>query len=242
MKLTPMMRQYRDTKDQYPDCLLMFRVGDFFELFFEDAVIAARELNITLTSRDKKEGEEGTPMAGVPHHALEAYLGRLVKKGYKVAICDQVEDPQLAKGLVKREVVRVITPGTIIEDNLLEPTRNNWLLALVRSDQEEWGLAFADISTAQFQCAQFRGSREQMEAIIASINPTEIIAADRNDGVGFSAVVTQVEPVSPALMSQFLADLSDRHFLRGKPLAARAAAMIAVICISMQSLSAIWRF
>ncbi|HOB35787.1 MAG TPA: DNA mismatch repair protein MutS, partial [Bacillota bacterium] len=90
-----MMRQYRETKAQYPDCLLMFRVGDFFELFYEDAVIAARELNIVLTSRDKKEGEEGTPMAGVPHHALETYLGRLVKKGYKVAICDQVEDPQL---------------------------------------------------------------------------------------------------------------------------------------------------
>lgn len=220
MKLTPMMRQYRETKEQYPDCLLMFRVGDFFELFFEDAVIAARELNIALTSRDKKEGEEGTPMAGVPHHALEAYLGRLVKKGYKVAICDQVEDPREAKGLVQREVVRVITPGTIIEDNLLDPTRNNWLLALVR-EGEEWGLAYADISTAQFQCSQFIGSREQIESTIASLNPTEILVADKALATGFSASVTVV-----AGSDCDLSELPHDHFLRTKPLAARAACMI----------------
>lgn len=220
MKLTPMMRQYRETKEQYPDCLLMFRVGDFFELFFEDAVVAARELNIALTSRDKKEGEEGTPMAGVPHHALEAYLGRLVKKGYKVAICDQVEDPREAKGLVQREVVRVITPGTIIEDNLLDPTRNNWLLALVR-EEEEWGLAYADISTAQFQCSQFRGSREQIEATIASLNPTEILVADKALATGFSASVTVL-----TVLDCDLSELPREHFLLTKPLAARAACMI----------------
>jgi len=221
-----MMQQYRDTKDQYPDCLLMFRVGDFFELFFEDAVIAARELNIALTSRDgKKEGGGGTPMAGVPHHALEAYLGRLVKRGFKVAICDQVEDPQLAKGLVKREVVRVITPGTIIEDNLLEPTKNNWLLAITREGMK-WGLAFADVSTAQFRCSQFGGSREQVESIIASLNPTEIIVADKTDSVESRVAVTMVAQVSPKLIHDFYPDLPRDHFLNTNSLAARATAMI----------------
>jgi DNA mismatch repair protein MutS len=227
MKLSPMMQQYRDTKEQYPDCLLTFRVGDFFELFFEDAVIAARELNITLTSRDgKKEGGEGIPMAGVPHHALEVYLGRLVKKGYKVAICDQVEDPQLAKGLVKREVVRVITPGTIIEDNLLDPTRNNWLLAIVR-EGIDWGLAFADVSTAQFQCTQFNGSREQLESIIASLNPTEIVVADKTDAVGSLAAVSIVGRVMDSgLIYDFYPQLPREHMLCSHSLAARAAVMI----------------
>ncbi|MDD4768800.1 MAG: DNA mismatch repair protein MutS [Eubacteriales bacterium] len=223
MKLTPMMQQYRETKEQHPDCLLMFRVGDFFELFFEDAVIASRELNIALTSRDKKEGEKGTPMAGVPHHALDAYLGKLVKSGYKVAICDQVEDPQLAKGLVKREVVRVITPGTIIEDNLLEPTENNWLLALVRQE-EEWGLACTDISTGQFQCSQFAGSLEQVESIIASLNPREIISDQKADSLGFQTA-TQVEGVNPEEINNARA-LPRQHFLHTNPLAAKAVALI----------------
>jgi DNA mismatch repair protein MutS len=226
MKLTPMMQQYRDTKEQYPDCLLMFRVGDFFELFFEDAVIASRELNIALTSRDKKEGEKGTPMAGVPHHALDAYLAKLVKSGYKVAICDQVEDPQLAKGLVQREVVRVVTPGTIIEDNLLEPSENNWLLALVRQDGE-WGLAFTDISTGQFQCSQIAGSMEQVESIVASLNPREIISDQKADTLGFP-VNSQVEAISLEQISSLSADLPREHFLHAKPLAAKAAALIRV--------------
>lgn len=217
MKLTPMMQQYRQTKEQHPDCLLMFRVGDFFELFFEDAVTAARELNITLTSRDKKEGEEGTPMAGVPHHALEAYLGKLVKKGYNVAICDQVEDPRLAEGLVKRAVVRVVTPGTLIEDNLLEPTENNWLLALVQ-EKGEWGLAFTDISTGQFQCSQFSGSAEQVESIITSLNPREIISDQALEGSGLSLAALQA-PGPPG-------QEEEPDFLTASPLAARAVSVI----------------
>jgi len=224
LKITPMMRQYRETKAQYPDCLLMFRVGDFFELFYEDAVIAARELNIVLTSRDKKEGEEGTPMAGVPHHALETYLGRLVKKGYKVAICDQVEDPQLAKGLVKREVVRVVTPGTIIEDNLLDPARNNWLLALVRRS-EEWGVAYVDVSTAQFQCTEFAGSKEQVESFILSLNPSEIIVADKTHAQGIKSIITEVQEDSQSLHDLYR-QLPRNHFLHSRPLAARAVAMV----------------
>lgn len=223
MKLTPMMQQYKETKEKYPDCLLMFRVGDFFELFFEDAVIASRELNIALTSRDKKEGEEGTPMAGVPHHALDAYLGKLVKGGYKIAICDQVEDPQLAKGLVKREVVRVVTPGTIIEDNLLEPTENNWLLALVQNNGE-WGLAFTDISTGQFQCSQFRGSREQVESILSSLNPREIISDQKPDSLGFTPN-SMIAAISPQQVMEVRASLQGQ-ILQGKNLAAKAVAII----------------
>lgn len=223
MKLTPMMQQYRDTKEQYSDCLLMFRVGDFFELFYEDAVTAARELNIALTSRDKKEGEEGTPMAGVPHHALEAYLGRLIKKGYKVAICDQVEDPQLAKGLVRREVVRVVTPGTIIEDNLLEPSLNNWLMAVVEGEGT-WGLAFIDISTAQFSCSQIQGSAEQVEAIISSLNPTEILTLGKIKAGVANTQVTIVK--EEGAITKFYPDLPRDHFLSAYPLAARAAAMV----------------
>lgn len=226
MKLTPMMQQYRDTKDEYPDCLLMFRVGDFFELFFEDAVTAARELNIALTSRDgKKEGGGGIPMAGVPHHALEAYLGRLVKRGFKVAICDQVEDPALAKGLVKREVVRVITPGTIIEDNLLEPSRNNWLMAIVK-DGLEWGLAFADVSTAQFQCTQFVGGREHVDSILASLCPTEVIVADKTHATGVKAVITCVPAVEDVGLFELWPQLPGEHKLHSHPLATKATAMI----------------
>lgn len=224
MKLTPMMQQYRETKEKYPDCLLMFRVGDFFELFFEDAVTASRELNIALTSRDKKEGEKGTPMAGVPHHALDAYLGKLVKTGYKVAICDQVEDPQLAKGLVKREVVRVVTPGTIIEDNLLEPSENNWLLALVQ-EEGEWGLAFTDISTGQFQCAQFIGSREQIESIIASLNPRELISDQKPENLGFTPN-SLLDAISPEQANKVCASLPREHFLQGKKLASKAVAVV----------------
>ncbi|MTI94530.1 MAG: DNA mismatch repair protein MutS [Firmicutes bacterium] len=172
-KLSPMMQQYRDTKDKYPDCLLFFRVGDFFELFFDDAVQAAKELNIALTSRDGNK-EDGIPMAGVPHHAMENYLSRLVKRGYKIAICDQVEDPKAAKGLVRREVTRVITPGTIIEDNFLDPTRNNWLLALCREGRN-WGVAYADISTGEFFCSELEAPREQIEAIISALAPGEIL-------------------------------------------------------------------
>lgn len=223
MKLTPMMQQYRETKEQYPDCLLMFRVGDFFELFFEDAVVAARELNIALTSRDKKEGEEGTPMAGVPHHALDAYLGKLIKSGYNVAICDQVEDPRQAVGLVKRAVVRVVTPGTVLEDNLLEPTANNWLLAIV-GGRGEWGIAFTDISTGEFHCGQFSGNREEIESIITSLNPREIIADVGSEGLGFPIAARMPVPTA-----QELAELTGgqlRETLSAKPLAAVAAVLV----------------
>ena len=120
-ELTPMKKQYNEIKEQYPDCLLFFRLGDFYEMFNEDAKTASRELDLALTTRDRgKAKEEQTPMCGVPYHSAEAYIARLIAKGYKVAICEQMEDPALAKGLVQRDVIRIITPGTVTESSMLE--------------------------------------------------------------------------------------------------------------------------
>src|SRR5512137_1041238 len=125
--LTPAMRQYAEQKALVPDALLLFRMGDFYETFYEDAITASRVLGIALTSRDK--GANPTPLAGIPYHALESYLGKLVRAGFKVAISEQVEDPKLAKGVVKREIVRIITPGTLTDDALLEERSDQWLAA-----------------------------------------------------------------------------------------------------------------
>ena len=133
---TPMMRQYWEIKDQYPDCLLFYRLGDFYEMFDEDARIGARELDIVLTNRTKGYGEK-MDMCGVPFHAAENYIARLIAKGYKVAICEQVEDPKLAKGLVKREVIRLITPGTLVESSMLEETSHNYLMAVYSDRKRE---------------------------------------------------------------------------------------------------------
>ena len=148
-ELTPMKKQYLEIKAQHPDCLLFFRLGDFYEMFDEDAKVAAEELNLTLTTRDRnKPLEERTPMCGVPYHSAEAYIARLIAKGYKVAICEQTEDPAQAKGLVDREVIRVVTPGTLIEENLLEEGKNNFLAALCATPAGA-GLCFGDISTGE---------------------------------------------------------------------------------------------
>ena len=144
--MTPMMEQYFEIKEKYKDYLLFYRLGDFYEMFFDDAIVASRELELTLTGRDCGEAERA-PMCGVPFHSSEGYIGRLIEKGYKVAICEQTEDPSLAKGLVKREVVRVVTPGTLIETNLLTENKNNYLCSIYLNDYE-CGLCFADISTA----------------------------------------------------------------------------------------------
>src|ERR1700678_789994 len=142
---TPLMRQYHAIKQQVPGALLMFRLGDFYELFYEDAVMAARELEITLTARNKEKGQP-IPMCGVPYHASENYIARLIQKGYRVAICDQTEDPRFAKKLVRREVTRVVTPGTAMDANLVRPRENNFLAAVARVDGRS-GLAHVDVST-----------------------------------------------------------------------------------------------
>lgn len=144
-ELSPMMKQYFETKKKYPDTILMFRLGDFYEMFFDDAVTVSRELELVLTGRACGQ-EERAPMCGVPFHSADSYMARLVAKGYKVAICEQMEDPALAKGLVKREVVRVLTPGTVIENSMLNEGRNNFL-ASVYFAGESAGVCFVDVST-----------------------------------------------------------------------------------------------
>ena len=135
MAKTPLMEQYRKVKDQYRDCLLFYRLGDFYELFYDDAVTASHELELTLTG--KNAGAEGrVPMCGVPFHAAEIYIYRLIQKGYKVAICEQLEDPKKAKGLVKRDVIRVITPGTILFENSIADKSNNYLIYIMETDKE----------------------------------------------------------------------------------------------------------
>lgn len=176
-KLTPMMTQYLDLKKQYPDSLLFFRLGDFYELFFEDAKTAARELEITLTARDCGQ-EEKAAMCGVPHHSVSSYLDRLVEKGYKIAICEQMENPSEAKGIVKRDVVRVITPGTLIDTNLLDEKENNYLLSLY-SNKNGFGLSYTDISTGEFNTTHYatkdNKTLQSIKDEIGKIAPKEII-------------------------------------------------------------------
>jgi DNA mismatch repair protein MutS len=150
--LTPMMQQYVDIKEQYKDCILFFRLGDFYEMFFDDAETASRELEITLTGRDCGL-EERAPMCGVPFHSVEPYISKLVNKGYKVAICEQVEDPALAKGIVKREVIRVVTPGTVTEASMLDEKKNNFLLSIY-NNKYFFGLASVDVSTGELLTTQ----------------------------------------------------------------------------------------
>ena len=176
-ELTPMKRQYLAMKEQHPDCLLFFRLGDFYEMFDEDAKTAAAELNLTLTTRDRnKPPEERTPMCGVPYHSAEAYIARLIAKGYKVAICEQTEDPAQAKGLVDREIIRVVTPGTLIEENMLEEGKNNFLASLCVTDQGA-GLCFGDISTGEVFLTFFppEGWMEQAVNELARFAPREVL-------------------------------------------------------------------
>ena len=173
--MTPMMEQYFEIKNQYKDYLLFYRLGDFYEMFFDDAILASRELELTLTGRDCGEAERA-PMCGVPFHSSEGYIGRLIEKGYKVAICEQTEDPSQAKGLVRREVIRVITPGTLIETDLLTENKNNYLCSIYLSDYE-CGLSFADISTAQIYATSFRGD-EMLSRLcneLGTYQPREVI-------------------------------------------------------------------
>ncbi len=178
-KLTPMLRQYLAVKERYPDCLVFFRLGDFYEMFFDDAAVGARELDLALTTRDRnKPPEERTPMCGVPYHAVKNYISKLTAKGYKVVICEQMEDPATAQGLVERDVTRIVTPGTVLEPEALEEDANSYLCALWL-DQDWAGLAFCDLSTGQFEALAARlpqeGSRLYSE--LESRRPREMVFA-----------------------------------------------------------------
>lgn len=172
--LSPMMKQYFDIKKQYPDTILFFRLGDFYEMFYDDAKLASRELDLTLTGRDCGQ-EERAPMCGVPFHSYETYLAKLVAKGYKVAICEQMEDPALAKGLVKRDIIRVVTPGTVLESSMLDESRNNYICSVcVRGNTA--GVCFADISTGELHATVLQDDlSEQLKNELSRFAPSEIL-------------------------------------------------------------------
>ena len=171
-ELTPMMKQYMETKSQYQDCILFYRLGDFYEMFFEDALTASRELEITLTGKNCGQ-EEKAPMCGVPYHAVEGYLNRLVAKGYKVAICEQVEDPKTTKGIVKREVVRIVPPGTNLDTQALDETKNNYIMCIVYI-ADRYGVSVADISTGDYFVTEIPDSAKLLDEIYR-FSPSEII-------------------------------------------------------------------
>ena len=173
-KLTPMMKQYFECKDKYPDCILFFRLGDFYEMFFEDAIVASKVLEIALTGKSCGL-EERAPMCGIPFHAAASYISKLVEAGYKVAIGEQMEDPQTTKGIVKREVIQVVTPGTVLEGNLLENKKNNYLMSLYRVNNN-FGLSYVDISTGETNATFIK--EEKLIEEIAKVSPSEIILND----------------------------------------------------------------
>ena len=170
--VTPAMQKYVEIKRENSDCLILYRMGDFYETFFEDAVVLSKELEITLTGREC--GKLGRiPLAGIPVKAIDGYLEKLVKKDIKVAICEQLEDPKTAKGIVKRGVVRIITAGTLLENNLLNQNRNNYMCAIYK-EKDKWGFAYTDISTSEFKATQL--NYETLLTELARIQPVEVIA------------------------------------------------------------------
>ena len=175
-ELSPMMQQYMNLKEQYKDTILFFRLGDFYEMFFDDAILASRELEITLTGKECGL-EERAPMCGVPHHAVDSYVSKLIEKGYKVAICEQLEDPKLTKGMVKRDVIRVVTPGTVIESNILDEKKNNYIMSVYKNGIH-FGIAVCDVSTGDFLSTKITEGNNFSSLLdeMAKFNPAEIVA------------------------------------------------------------------
>jgi DNA mismatch repair protein MutS len=237
---TPLMRQYSAIKERHPNALLLFRLGDFYELFFEDAVVASKELQITLTSRNKEKGVP-VPMCGVPYHAAEGYIAKLIRRGFRVAICDQMEDPRVAKKLVKREVTRVVTPGTAIDSQVLEPRANNYLAAIVWRNGAA-GLGLLDLSTGDFRTTEFLGgeSAVRLQDELDRMQPSELLlvsgaSSPLNGRTGFGSTVTETPLDEWVFSEEYGARLLRDHFcvatlagygLEGHPLAVAAAGAI----------------
>ena len=247
-ELTPMQRQYQAMKEQNKDCILFFRLGDFYEMFNEDAVLAARELDLTLTSRDRsKPKEEQTPMCGVPFHSVDSYIARLVQKGYKVAICEQMEDPALAKGLVQRDITRIVTPGTVTESCMLDESRNNYMGCLY-GEGGKYGLAFCDISTGAFYVTQC-GDPQSVASELGRFSPSEVLRFGSN--VDAEAIddallrrmnccvdegtveLSQLDPAAELLEAHFSQDLTQLG-LAGMPAAIIAAGALLKTLLTLQ--------
>ncbi|MDU7955183.1 MAG: DNA mismatch repair protein MutS [Clostridium perfringens] len=208
MKLTPMMRQYFEIKENYKDCILFFRLGDFYEMFFEDAETAARELELVLTGRDCGL-EKRAPMCGIPFHASNSYIGRLVAKGYKVAICEQVEDPKFAKGIVKRDVIKVITPGTYTDSSFVEETKNNYIMTIYADlERNRCSLAITDISTGDFLATEGELEKGVILDEISKFNPKEIILLESLD----QELIKDITLTTPALISRKSIEYFEENF------------------------------
>ena len=193
MAVTPMMQMYLDTKEQYKDCILFYRLGDFYEMFFDDAITVSRELELTLTGKDCGL-DERAPMCGIPHHAINTYIPKLVEKGYKVAVCEQLEDPKEAKGIVKRDVVKIVTPGTITELTMLDEKKNNYIASILVQNTMA-AIAFCDVSTGEFLVSNVSGIDINIKLIneISRIRPAEIVIDEINRQN--NALINEIEKV-----------------------------------------------
>ena len=216
-EFSPMMQHYLDTKEQYKDCILFYRLGDFYEMFFDDAITVSRELELTLTGKDCGQ-EERAPMCGIPYHAANVYIAKLIEKGYKVAICEQMEDPKKAKGIVKREVIRVVTPGTVLEDNLLEEKKNNYIMSIYKEGMF-FGIAVCDVTTGDFFASEIKNTNNFAKLLdeIARYLPAEIVVNEMmyNTTEEISKIRERIECfISNIEEEKFkfnLTDLNDRY-------------------------------
>ncbi len=211
-EMTPMMQKYLETKQEYPDCILFYRLGDFYEMFFEDAKTASKELEITLTGKNCGL-EERAPMCGVPFHAVEGYLNKLVSKGYKVAICEQVEDPKMAKGLVKREVVRIVTPGTNLDAQALDETKNNYIMCIV-CIADRYGVSIADVTTGDYYVTELDTERKLLDEIY-KFTPSEIICNEAfyMTGMDFEELRHRLDTAIYSLDSWYFSDETAKNTL-----------------------------
>jgi DNA mismatch repair protein MutS len=232
---TALMRQYLDVKARYPDAILFFRLGDFYEMFYEDAVYVARALSLTLTTRDKGK-EDPVPMCGIPHHAARGYVLKLTELGHRIAICEQLEDPRLVKGIVKRDVVRVVTPGVILDEESLDPRAPHYVAAVAGDARQGWGLAFVDVTTGDFRATE-AASTEALLDEISRAEPRELLVARGDDDLAAAlrrayprlpqTVVAKDEPPEPlAVLGQSLGKHLDAGALSRAPVAAIAAARV----------------
>ncbi len=205
---SPMMQRYLETKEEYKDCILFYRLGDFYEMFFDDAILVARELEITLTGKDCGQ-EERAPMAGVPHHAAEIYIAKLVNKGYKVAICEQLEDPKTAKGIVERGVIRVVTPGTVVESNMLEERKNNYIMSIFKSGIY-FGISVCDISTGEFYSAEIKDNNNFPMLLdeIARYTPSELVVNSM-----MSDCTEEMDKIKERFENIYVTKFNDKFFM-----------------------------